>query len=333
MSILITQNESNIYILLIVTALVSLVLLEGGSFSAEGPTDVQAVSDLRIKVSMHEDEVERGDTQKVTVTVSDKDDRDVKITDAKVKLTVYPPQSDSTTADDKTDSDGEANFKVKIDDDAELGTYDVKIKASKSGYDTETEESSFDVVGSSSSSFDDKDDDHNNSDDDGGNDKKGAKDNKNDDDRGDNAGDNDDNNGDDDSNDSDDGDQTISQGNACGNGLLSTNVLCQNVANQLQVDGNAINIIALQADGNEKTKMGTSSGGGGGGHLSNPSLSSPASSPAFSSPSSFPSSPNVLGGQDRTSSLSNDESLASIVDDYKQARINKAIELRMNYLR
>lgn len=312
-SISVTQNESHIYTFLGVTALVSMALL--GSMSAYSPTEVQAVSDLSIKISTHEDEIKRGETQKIAVTVSDKDDKDVKITDAKVELTVYPPESDSTTADDKTNNDGEANFKVKIDDDAELGTYIIKIKVSKSGYDTETEKSSFDVVGSSSTGEDDNDRSDDSNDNNGGsNDKKDSNNNDNDDDAGD---DNDDNRGNDE-------EQTISQGNACGNGLLSTNVLCQNVANQLQGDGNAINIIAIQTGGSEKTNMG--------GHVSNPSPSLPSSSSSSSSSSSLPSFSDTSGGQDRTSSLSNDESLASIVEEYKQARINEAIELRMKYL-
>jgi hypothetical protein len=310
------------YKFIVATTLVSLALL--GCFSVSSPLNVQAVSDLNVKISINEDDVERGDTQKVTVTVSDNDDTNNKLSDAKAKVIVYPPESDSTTAEDETDGDGKANFKVKIDDDAELGTYDIKVKVSKSGYDTETEESSFDVVSSSSKDADTNDDDDN--DDDSDNDKR-AKDSKNDnedDDDDDNRHDDEDDNDNDANGDSQD--QTISQGNACGNGMLSTNVLCQNVANQLQGDGNAINIIAMQKGGNDKTEMGTD------GLVSNPSSLSPSSS---SSSSLFPSS--TSSGQDQTrtpsTSLTDDESLASIVDRYKQARIDKAIELRMSYLR
>jgi hypothetical protein len=321
----ITQNRSHIYVLLGAITVLSLALL--GSLSMEASTGVQAKSDLSARISIHEDEVGRGDTQKVMVTVSDKDDKDIKIDDADVELSVYPPESDTTTAEDNTNNDGEANFKIKIDNDAELGTYDIKIKVSKSGYNTETEESSFDVVGSG-----DKDDDNGSDDNDGGNDKNKAKDNDGNNNSDDNAGGNDDDNEDNDE--SDDGDQNISQGNACGNGLLSTNVLCQNVANQLQGDGNAINIIAIQTGGNEKTNMGMdeggSDGGGYGGHVSSQSSLSSPSLP--SSTSTFPSSSDTLGGQDQTTSKSNEESLASIVNEYRQARIDEAIELRMKYL-
>jgi hypothetical protein len=40
--------------------------------------------------------------------------------------------------------------------------------------------------------------------------------------------------------------QAASQANACGNGDFPFNIFCQNIDSQLQGDGNAINIIALQ---------------------------------------------------------------------------------------
>jgi hypothetical protein len=40
--------------------------------------------------------------------------------------------------------------------------------------------------------------------------------------------------------------QVSSGANDCGNGELPLNVFCQNVASQIEGDGNAINIIALQ---------------------------------------------------------------------------------------
>lgn len=40
--------------------------------------------------------------------------------------------------------------------------------------------------------------------------------------------------------------QVSSEANDCGNGELPLNVFCQNVASQIEGDGNAINIIALQ---------------------------------------------------------------------------------------
>jgi hypothetical protein len=40
--------------------------------------------------------------------------------------------------------------------------------------------------------------------------------------------------------------QALSQANACGNGFMPTDVFCQNLAAQIQGDGNAMNIIGVQ---------------------------------------------------------------------------------------
>lgn len=40
--------------------------------------------------------------------------------------------------------------------------------------------------------------------------------------------------------------QTMAQANVCGNGNLALNIKCQNLANQIQGDGNAANVIGLQ---------------------------------------------------------------------------------------
>jgi hypothetical protein len=40
--------------------------------------------------------------------------------------------------------------------------------------------------------------------------------------------------------------QSLSQANDCGNGKLPLNVYCQNLAAQIQGDGNAMNIIGVQ---------------------------------------------------------------------------------------
>lgn len=40
--------------------------------------------------------------------------------------------------------------------------------------------------------------------------------------------------------------QTLAQANACGNGSGSSHVKCQNLANQIQGNGNAANIIGVQ---------------------------------------------------------------------------------------
>ncbi|MFZ0326821.1 MAG: hypothetical protein WBP64_11530 [Nitrososphaeraceae archaeon] len=39
--------------------------------------------------------------------------------------------------------------------------------------------------------------------------------------------------------------QAIAQANVCGNGNLATNIDCQNLASQIQGNGNAVNVIGL----------------------------------------------------------------------------------------
>ena len=124
-----------------------------------------AVEEFDIDVGIEDYEINRGDTQHITATVFN-DDTDNHVSEADVKLTVYPPDSDSTSANDETDNDGEATFDVEIDDNAETGTYDVDVRVSKDGYDTKTVSTSFDVVGSNNNDDDDDNDDSYNGDND-----------------------------------------------------------------------------------------------------------------------------------------------------------------------
>jgi hypothetical protein len=228
-----------------------------------------------------------------------------KISGADVKLTVHPPETDSTTAKDETDEDGKANFDVKISDDAEYGTYEVEAKVSKDGFNTKTADSSFEVTGSG---------DNDNEDNNGGDGHENDTDNEGDDS---NKGhDNDSGNNDD----GESNDQALSQGNACGNGVLSTNILCQNVANQLQGDGNAINIIAVQnGGGDEESELEKG--------ISNPPLASTSSSSVPPTQQSNQQSSSLISGS------TNDDSPQSIIDQYEQARLDHAIQTRLNYLR
>ena len=123
-----------------------------------------AIEEFDIDVDVEDNEIRRGDTQHITVTAFN-DDTDNRVSDADVKLTVYPPDSDSTSAEDETDNDSEARFDVEIDDNAETGTYDVDVRVSKDGYDTRTVSTSFDVVGSGN---DNNNDNHDNNDDNNG---------------------------------------------------------------------------------------------------------------------------------------------------------------------
>ncbi len=273
-----------------------------GSVSFDNIKNVYAAKDLNVKVSLDDDDIERGNTQKITVMVTEDGNAKDKISGADVKLAVYPPETDSTTAKDETDEDGKADFDVKISDDAEYGTYEVEVKVSKDGFNTKTEDSSFEVTGSGDNDNEDNNGGDGHENDDGDDSNKGH---------------------DSDSGNNDDGesnDQALSQGNACGNGVLSTNILCQNVANQLQGDGNAINIIAVQNGGGDDESA-LENG------ISNPPLASTSSSSVPPTQQSNQQSSSLISGS------TNDESPESIIDQYEQARLDHVIQTRLNYLR
>lgn len=292
---------SSVWIAITALALFTVI----GSVSFDNIKNVYAAKDLNVKVSIDDDDIERGNTQQITVMVTEDDNSKDKISGADVKLTVYPPETDSTTAKDETDGDGKANFDVKIADDAEYGTYEVEVKVSKDGFNTKTEDSSFEVTGSG---------DNDNEDNNGGD---GHENDTN------NEGDDSNKGHDSDNGNSDDGesdDQALSQGNACGNGVLSTNILCQNVANQLQGDGNAINIIAVQnGGGDEESELENG--------ISNSPLASTSSSSVPPTQQSSQQSSSLISGS------TNDDSPQSIIDQYEQARLDHAIQTRLNYLR
>lgn len=154
------SSASTIALFFALAMLLSTAYLATGSTS-NGLSSFAFATDKEfdIDVDIEKDSIKRGDTQDITVTVRN-DDTGKGISDAEVRLTVYPPDSDSTSANDDTDDDGVAEFKVKIDDDAETGEYDVKIRVSKDGYDTKTVNTSFDVI--KKHHHDDDDDDNGN---------------------------------------------------------------------------------------------------------------------------------------------------------------------------
>jgi hypothetical protein len=303
---------SGVWIAITVLALFLVV----GSVSIGNSKNIYAVNDLNVKVDVDDEEIERDKTQKITVTVTKESNSDDAVEGADVKLTVYPPETDSTTAKDETDEDGKANFDVKISDDAEYGTYEVKVKVSKDGFNTNTEDSSFEVTGQGNNENDETHDDESHEDESSGKDD----DNGNEDDNNNNNGGHDSDKGE--NYDGESNSQALSQGNSCGNGVLSTNILCQNVANQLQGDGNAINIIAKQDGGGDDND-----GGAVGNSANNPSVGS-------SSASSFPpTSHDIQQSQAQVIGSTNENPAESIIDQYVQARLNHAIETRLNYLK
>lgn len=148
--------ERNCNDTLLVTATIGLtislsVLLVGSMISTVVPAPnlvtklAYAVEEFDVDIDLEDNEIKRGDTQHITVTVRN-DDTNNRVSDAEVRLTVDPPDSDSNSATDETDSNGKARFNVKIDDDAETGNYDIDVRVSKNGYDTETVSTSFDVI-------------------------------------------------------------------------------------------------------------------------------------------------------------------------------------------
>jgi 5-hydroxyisourate hydrolase-like protein (transthyretin family) len=145
-----------------IALLFALVMMLSTSYLASNglPFAFAADKEFDIDVDIEKDPIKSGDTQDITVTVRN-DDTGKRVSDADVRLTVYPPDSDSTSATDDTDDDGKAKFKVKIDDDAETGEYDVKFRVSKDGYDTKTVNTSFDVIKKHHHDDDDDHDDRN----------------------------------------------------------------------------------------------------------------------------------------------------------------------------
>lgn len=159
-------SESRSKYSLLVTALIVLttsfsLLLIGSVISTMIPNPITnpayAVEEFDINIDVEDNDVERGDTQHMTVTVRNVDTND-RVSDAEVRLAVDLPDSDSSSATDETDNDGEARFDVKVDDDAETGDYDIDIRVSKNGYDTKTVSTSFDVI---KGDDDDRDSDRN----------------------------------------------------------------------------------------------------------------------------------------------------------------------------
>jgi 5-hydroxyisourate hydrolase-like protein (transthyretin family) len=143
------QPTSRSLVVLSSTISLSIVLVGflGTLFLHDGmlPSALATDKKFDVDVGIDEDPIKRGDIQDITVTVLN-DDTGKRVSDVDVKLTVYPPDSDTTSATDETDDHGKAKFKVKIDDGAETGKYDVKVKVSKNGYDSETVNTSFNVI-------------------------------------------------------------------------------------------------------------------------------------------------------------------------------------------
>ena len=104
--------------------------------------------DLDVQIDISKDHIVRGNIQTITVEVSD-DDTNEKISDARVNGEVeYASGSTSNGGnfDKDTEGDGEATHSWRISGNANPGTFDVTVKVTAPGYNTETDETSFKVI-------------------------------------------------------------------------------------------------------------------------------------------------------------------------------------------
>src|SRR5690348_669753 len=228
-----------------------------------------------MKISVDQDPIQTGDTQKITVTVRDANTND-KISDAFVKLAIDPPSGKVATGSSHTDDNGQTTFNIRISSDADTGTFNVAARASANSYASKTVTAPFEVISSDNNNNNDNNNQdsgaHNNNDHNGHN-HNGANNNNNN---------------------NNDQVQVISQSNVCGNGNLANDVKCQNIGNQIQSGGhnnghghhgqsqsiaqanvcgngkgasdvNCQNLAnQVQGDGNAVNVIGVQSGGGGG---------------------------------------------------------------------
>ena len=238
-----------------------------------------AQKEFEMRISVDQDPIKQGDTQKITVTVRDANTNN-KISDAFVKLAIDTPSGKVATGSSHTDDNGQTTFNVRISSDADTGTFNVAARASENGYASKTVTTSFEVIGNDNNNNNNNNNDNNNNDNGGHNNNDHSGHNHN--------GANNNNNN--------DQVQVISQSNVCGNGKLASDVKCQNIGNQIQSGGhnsggggkhgqsqstaqanvcgngkgasdvNCQNLAnQIQGDGNAVNVIGVQSGGGGDG--------------------------------------------------------------------
>ncbi|WP_148685707.1 hypothetical protein [Candidatus Nitrosocosmicus hydrocola] len=120
-----------------------------GSGSNDGDSDSSSsTQDLDIEIDISTDPIVRGNVQKITVEVSD-DDTNEKISNANVNGEVEYASGSTDNGgrfDKDTDSNGEATNSWRISGNAIPGTFEVTVDVNAPGYDTETEETIFQVI-------------------------------------------------------------------------------------------------------------------------------------------------------------------------------------------
>jgi hypothetical protein len=241
---------------------------------------VYAEGELKLKISVDQDPIQQGDTQKVTVIIRDANSND-KIGDAFIKLAIEPPSGKIGTGTANTDDNGQATFNIHISSDADTGTFNVAARASENGYASKTVTTSFEVVSNGNNNGENNGNGNSNDDHDGHGHPHGGNNNNNDqvqvisqsndcgngkfssDIKCQNIG-NQIQGGGGHKNGGHHGGQSQSatQANVCGNGKGASDINCQNLSNQIQGDGNAVNVIGVQSGGSGGSDGGSSHGDG-----------------------------------------------------------------------
>ena len=88
--------------------------------------------------------------------------------------------------------------------------------------------------------------------------------------------------------------QTAAQTNVCGNGIMSSNIDCQNQGNQINGDHNSANLPGIRQSSSGEFNHGNNGHNGNNDQVSSPSSSGPSSS----SPGSYIPSGNPITGAD-----------------------------------
>jgi hypothetical protein len=119
-----------------------------GSNNGDSDSSSSTTQDLDIEIDISRDPIVRGNFQTITVEVSD-DDTNEKIFNANVNGEVEYASGTTDNGgkfDKDTGSNGEATHSWRISGNAIPGTFDVTVNVNAPGYDTETGETTFEVI-------------------------------------------------------------------------------------------------------------------------------------------------------------------------------------------
>ena len=102
-------------------------------------------ADLNIEIDVENDPLVRGNIQTIDVVVSD-ENTEGKIVNATTDIRVFYTTEFDKTESDLTNNDGIATFKIEIGPESSLGNYDVTATVNSEGYNSETVQTTFEVV-------------------------------------------------------------------------------------------------------------------------------------------------------------------------------------------